>query len=198
MRQLRKTPTSSNTISENAGIQNISKSTRCRILRPLPAMWNRKFDLHWRIFIKKTIWHGPKNIWNWIFKKCYSPMNAVHHRCTWRMEQDMGHRRSYSSSSSSPSTGRQWRNVRAGIIRDELVGPFHVPDGVKLTAVAYIDFLKQNVYTWFEKKPLSFRKNIVFLHDNAKSHSAKLTAYFLATVGFKCEKLMTWPASSPI
>ena len=79
---------------------------------------------------------------------------------------------------------------------NELVEPFRVPDGVKLTAVAYIDFLKQNVLPWFKKMPLSL-KNMVFMHDNEPSHAAKLTSDFLATVSFKCEKLMTWPACSP-
>ena len=85
----------------------------------------------------------------------------------------------------------------AGIIRNELVGPFRVPDRVKLTAVAYIVFLKQNVLPWFKKKRLSFKKKMVFMHDKAPSHDAKFTSDFLATVSFKCEKLMTWPACSP-
>ena len=60
----------------------------------------------------------------------------------------------------------------AGIIGNELVGPFRVPDGVKLTAVTYIDFLKQNVLPWFKKKPLSFKTKMVFMHDNAPSNAA--------------------------
>ena len=35
------------------------------------------------------------------------------------------------------------------------------------------------------------------MHDNASSHAVKLTSDFLATVSFKYEKLMTWPACSP-
>ena len=71
------------------------------------------------------------------------------------------------------------------------MGPFRVPDDVNLTAVAYIDFLKQNVLPWFKKKPQPFKKKVVFMHDNAPSHDAKLTSDFLTTVSFKCEKLMT-------
>ena len=82
----------------------------------------------------------------------------------------------------------------AGIIGNELVGPFRVPDGVILIVVTYIDFLKQNFLSWFKKKPLSFKKKMVFMHDY---NVAKLTSDFLATVSFKCEKLMTWPACSP-
>ena len=69
-----------------------------------------------------------------------------------------------------------------GIIGNELVDPFRVPDGVKLTPVAYIDFLKQNVLPWLKKKPPFFKKKMVFMHDNATSHAAKLTSDFLATV----------------
>ena len=83
------------------------------------------------------------------------------------------------------------------IFGNELVGTFRVPDDVKLTAVVYIDFLKQNILPWFKKKPLTFKKKMVFMHDNAPSHAAKLTSDILATVSLKCEKLMTWPACSP-
>ena len=78
----------------------------------------------------------------------------------------------------------------AGIIGDELVGPFGVPVGVKLTAVAYVDFLGQNMGAWCKKTPLSFRKKTVFIHDNSPSNASK-HADFLATVGFKCKILMT-------
>ena len=85
-----------------------------------------------------------------------------------------------------------------------------MPDGVKLTAVAHIHFLKKNAHTCCKKKPLTFRKKMVFMLDNAPSHAAKkmvfmhdnapyaakLTAASLATVGFKCEILMTWPTCS--
>ena len=84
----------------------------------------------------------------------------------------------------------------AGIIGNELLGPFRVSDCVKLTAVGYFYFLKQNVL-YFKKKPLSFKNKMVFMHDNAPSHAAKLTSDFLATVSFRCEKLMIWPACSP-
>ena len=61
----------------------------------------------------------------------------------------------------------------AGIIGDESVGPFRVPEGVKLTAFSYI-VSKQNEHTWFKMRSLSFRKKMVFMHDNAPSHAAKL------------------------
>ena len=53
--------------------------------------------------------------------------------------QYMGPRRIYPSSSSSPSTLRRRRNVLGGHYWRGYSDPFPVPDGVKLTAVAYID-----------------------------------------------------------
>ena len=35
------------------------------------------------------------------------------------------------------------------------------------------------------------------MQDNAPSHAARSTVEYLAKVGFKSEKLMTWPSSSP-
>ena len=35
------------------------------------------------------------------------------------------------------------------------------------------------------------------MQDNAPSHAARSTVEYLEKVGFKSEKLMTWPSSSP-
>ena len=85
----------------------------------------------------------------------------------------------------------------AGIIDDTLLGPFMVEEGVKLTSKTYCDFLEVNFCGWLENVPLSLRKKLVFMQDNAPSHSAKATIEFLSTIGFSNTKLMTWPASSP-
>ena len=67
----------------------------------------------------------------------------------------------------------------AAIIENELVGPFRVADGVKMTAKLYIDFIKEHLVPWHKKKNLSFRRKIVFMHDNAPSHAARLTTEYL-------------------
>ena len=85
----------------------------------------------------------------------------------------------------------------AGIIDDTLVGPFMVEEGVKLTSKTYCEFLEDNFCGWLENVPLTLRKKLVFMQDNAPSHSAKATKEFLKSIGFTNNKLMMWPPSSP-
>jgi hypothetical protein len=87
--------------------------------------------------------------------------------------------------------------IWAGIIDNELVGPVRVPEGVKLTSIAYCTLLETALMDWLETLPLSRRRKVIFMHDNAPSHSAKATGTFLATMGFKGDTLMAWPACSP-
>lgn len=87
--------------------------------------------------------------------------------------------------------------IWAGIINNQIVGPVRVPEGVKLTSVAYCNLLESVLMEWLDDVPLLRRKKIVFMHDNAPSHSAKATTEFLGSMGFKDDTLMQWPACSP-
>uniref|UniRef100_A0AAY4C701 Oxysterol-binding protein n=1 Tax=Denticeps clupeoides TaxID=299321 RepID=A0AAY4C701_9TELE len=88
--------------------------------------------------------------------------------------------------------------VWAGIIKDDLVGPFRVEDGVKLNSQTYCQFLEDTFFKqWYRKKSASFKKNMVFMQDNAPSHASKYSTAWLARKGIKEEKLMTWPPCSP-
>ena len=87
--------------------------------------------------------------------------------------------------------------IWGGIIGDELVGPFRVPEGVKLTSVTYCEFLKNVLEPWQDDLPLSQLKKIIFMHDNAPSHAAKATTTFLKSLGFMNDTLMVWPPNSP-
>ncbi|CAI5667793.1 unnamed protein product [Oreochromis niloticus] len=88
--------------------------------------------------------------------------------------------------------------VWAGIIKDELVGPFRVEDGVKLNSQSYCQFLEDTFFKqWYRKKSASFKKNMIFMQDNAPSHASKYSTAWLARKGIKKEKLMTWPPCSP-
>ena len=55
----------------------------------------------------------------------------------------------------------------AGNIGEELVGPFRVPEGVKLPSNAYTAFLDDHLSPWLEDLPLSRRFQTVFMHDHA-------------------------------
>ncbi|KAK7130479.1 hypothetical protein R3I93_019969 [Phoxinus phoxinus] len=80
--------------------------------------------------------------------------------------------------------------VWAGIIKDELVGPFRVQDGLKMNSQTYCQFLEDTFFKqWYRKKSASFKKTMIFMQDNAPSHASKYSSAWLAK--------MTWPPSSP-
>ena len=85
----------------------------------------------------------------------------------------------------------------AGIVGDELVGPFRVQEGVKLTSHTYCQFLKSFLEPWIEDVPLSRLRNLIYMHDNAPSHAAKATTQYLESTGFKNKTMMIWPPNSP-
>lgn len=53
------------------------------------------------------------------------------------------------------------------------MGSCGVPNGIKMTAQTCIDFLKADIEPGFKKKLNSYRKNIIFMHDNVLSHFLK-------------------------
>ena len=86
---------------------------------------------------------------------------------------------------------------RAGIMGRELVGPFRVPEGEKMTSAKSIEFLTYHFLPWYKKKNYAFCSKIIFLHNKAPSHAAKNTSVSLAAMVIKGEKLMVWSPSSP-
>ena len=87
--------------------------------------------------------------------------------------------------------------IWAGIINDELVGPFRIKDGVKMNSETYCNFLNENLMPWMKKKPAAQRKKLIFMHDNAPSHASKNTKEWLISKGITGERIMEWPACSP-
>ncbi|CAI9551429.1 unnamed protein product [Staurois parvus] len=86
----------------------------------------------------------------------------------------------------------------AGIMGTELVGPFRVLEGVKMTSAKYVEFMTDHFLPWYRRKNYAFRNKIIFMHDNAPSHAAKNTSASMAAMGIKGEKVMVWPPSSPL
>ncbi len=70
------------------------------------------------------------------------------------------------------------------------LGPFRVPEDVKMTSAKYIEFLTDHFLPLYKKKNRAFHSKIIFMHDNAPSHAAKNTSVSLAAMGIKVEKLM--------
>ena len=87
--------------------------------------------------------------------------------------------------------------IWAGIVASELVGPFRIPETVKMTSATYVDFLKRMFVPWFRKRSAAKKKFLVFMQDNAPSHTAKASIEHLNNIGFKNDRLMKWPACSP-
>ena len=63
--------------------------------------------------------------------------------------------------------------IWAGIINNQIVDPFRVPNGVKMCAKSFADFIK-NFLPWYKKQPLVIKRKMIFMH-NAPSHAAHYT-----------------------
>ena len=87
--------------------------------------------------------------------------------------------------------------IWAAIVNSEVIGPFKVDDGVKLNSENYCKLLDDTFFRWYKAKTRTFKRDCIFMQDNAPSHAAKATAQFLARKGFPENKIMSWPASSP-
>lgn len=85
----------------------------------------------------------------------------------------------------------------AGIVNNEIVGPIMVPEGVKINSANYCTLLDDCLVQWLDDQTLNRRKKLVFMQDNAPSHSARATKEYLASLGFKNQNLMVWPPNSP-
>ena len=78
----------------------------------------------------------------------------------------------------------------AAIIGNELVGPFRVVDSVEITAKLYINIMKEHLEPWHKKENLAFQKKMVFMHDNAHSHSARIATEYWERVFARHGKIM--------
>ncbi|CAJ0954245.1 unnamed protein product, partial [Ranitomeya imitator] len=59
-----------------------------------------------------------------------------------------------------------------------------VEDGVKLNSQTFCLFLEDNFFKqWYRKKSVSFKKNMIFMQDNAPSHASNYSTAWLATAG---------------
>lgn len=69
----------------------------------------------------------------------------------------------------------------AGIINDELAGPFRVKDGWKINSQTCCQFVEDTlVKHWYKKNSETFQKAMIFRQDNAQSHTV-----WLASKGIK-------------
>lgn len=199
-REAARTPlaTSAN-LFKRCGITNMSRSGRCNVLRELGQV--KKAESKPRL----TAQHREKRL-NWAKKYMKSDFSKVLWTDEMRVTLDGpdGWARGWIMDGHNPPTrlrrqqGGGGLMVWAAIYHDQLIGPFKVPDGVKLNSKNYCDFLWDNFFKkWYNRKSKAFKKCMVFMQDNAPSHASKYTTAFLAEKGIKGDNLMIWPPSSP-
>ena len=87
--------------------------------------------------------------------------------------------------------------IWAGIIGNEIVGPFLIPDRLKMNSANYCTFLDENFMPWLNSQDFGIKESIIFQQDNAPSHASRFTKSWLASVGITGERLMDWPSQSP-
>lgn len=80
--------------------------------------------------------------------------------------------------------GRRGVMIWAGMIHNQIVGPFHGPDAIKMCAESYVDFSKKNFVPLYKKQPLSLKRKITFVPDNAPAHAAINTVEVFRKFGF--------------
>ena len=67
----------------------------------------------------------------------------------------------------------------AAILESKLIGPFKVPDGVKMTAFTYTEFLEQSLIPEIHLQEPGHQDNFVFMHDSAPSNASPMARVFL-------------------
>ncbi|CAL9698388.1 unnamed protein product [Knipowitschia caucasica] len=187
---------SSAVIFQNCNLPGVSRSTRCSVLRDMTKV--RKAEK--RPPLNKT--HEIKRQ-DWAKKYLKMDFSNVLWTDEMRVTLDGWARGWISHGQRAPLRLRRQQGgggvlVWAGIIKDELVGPFRVEDGLKLNSQTYCQFLEGTFFKqWYRRKPASFKKTMIFMQDNAPSHASKYSTAWLASKGLKEVKIMTWPPCSP-
>lgn len=189
---------SSRQVFEAAGASNVPRTTRCRVLQGFAAVRKPSFRP------PLSIGHKQKRLqWARQYMKTDFKTVLFTDECRATLDGPDG----WSGGWLVDGHPMQTRLRRqqggggvmfwAGIMGREIVGPFRIPDGVKMTSITYVEFLKEHFLPWFKRKNRAFRNKIIFMHDNAPCHAAKNTSASLAAMGIKGDKLMVWPPSSP-
>lgn len=184
-------------IFESAGAPKVSRETRCKALRKFANVRNQ---------IKKPILtkKHKENRLLWAKKYMKTDFSKVLFTDESRITLDGpdGWARGWvcNQRDSRHFVKRQQGGgsimIWAGIIGNELVGPFRVEDGVKMNSKSYCEFLDQYFFEWLDDQPIAKRRSLIFMQDNAPSHASKLTKSWLQEKGFVGETYMDWPANS--
>lgn len=187
----------SSRIFQGAGAPNVSRETRCKVLRKFADVRNQ---------IKKPLLtkkHKETRV-QWAKKYMKTDFKNVLFTDESRLTLDgpdgwargwvcRGHN---SRQFVKRQQGGGGIMIWAGIVGHELVGPFKVEEGVKMNSKYYCDFLERNFIDWLDEQPLAKVKSLIFMQDNAPSHASKFTKSWLQEQGFVGESYMDWPPNS--
>ena len=198
-RQMIKTPNlSSKSIFEACGLENVGRTTRCKVLKKFATVKSR----HIGQFLSKK--HKEARL-AWAKKYLKTDFNNVIFTDESRVTLDgpdgwtrgwvvNGRQSAYRLRRQQGGGGVM---IWAGIIGKEVIGPFMVEEGVKMNSVNYCAFLNKNFKPWLESQDENRRKDLIFMQDNAPSHASRYSKEWLRGLSFVNESLMDWPANSP-
>lgn len=80
---------------------------------------------------------------------------------------------------------------------DRLVSPVMLTDVIKLIAVTYSNLLKEVFDPWLDHILPLLLNTLVFMSNNAISHSIRVTQALPGYYGIQGDRLMAWPPASP-
>ena len=197
--QVVKTPNvSSKSIFDACGIKNIPRTTRCKVLKKFATVKKRVTG---QLLTKK---HKEARL-TWAKKYVKTNFSNViftdESRVTldgpdgWTREWVQNGRQSLYLIRRQQGFGGVM--IWAGIIGNEVIGPFKVEEGVKLNTVNYCAFLAKNFKQWLQMQNNYRRQKLIFMQDNAPSHASRYTKSWLKNECFNNDSLMDWPANSP-
>jgi len=189
---------SSKAIFEAAGVSGCSRPTRCSVLKKVAKCVKPKST-------PPIMDHNKEKRISWARKNMKLDFSKVifTDACRTTLDGPDGWSKGWVCNDSSiPSRLRRQQGgggvmFWAAIVGDELIGPFRVPEGVKMNSEAYVRFLTKNFFPWYRAQRRTFKLKCVFTHDNAPAHASRFTREFLASKNFKEDRLMEWPPSSP-
>ena len=197
--QVVKTPNvSSKSIFDACGIKNIPRTTRCKVLKKFATVKKRVTG---QLLTKK---HKEARL-TWAKKYVKTNFSNVIFTDESRVTLDGpdGWTRGWVQNGRQSlyrirrQQGGGGVMIWAGIIGNEVIGPFKVEEGVKLNTVNYCAFLAKNFKPWLQMQNNYRRQKLIFMQDNAPSHASRYTKFWLKNECFNSDSLMDWPANSP-
>lgn len=189
---------SSQVIFQRAGLPDIPKTTRNRVLK---SMGKVKKPL---ITCPLTYNHKLKRL-EWVVKYLKTDFSQVFFTDECRATLDGPDGWASGWVLNKQNVGTRYRRQQggggvmfwAGIIGDQVVGPYKVEKGIKLDSVNYCSLLDRAFFPWYKALKPAAKRKFIFMQDNARSHVSKYTMDHLKKKGIGEAKIMDWPANSP-